>query len=578
MKVDLKCPVESRGASVKVSTKTNLNYAVLKLYNLSEQIITEVEFLARIYDTYGKELGALPVVFRDLEAVPRDFFAQNKAISLEDYPEAKHLVPEFIRIAFDDGSEYVPDGSFVDCTISEPDSEETEKLKFVAGTDAVCYAKDPGEYWICVCGKVNSNDNENCLRCERDKKYVLNNFSSKQSLNNAYDEKIAMDEKAELERFRAIEAAKAERKKKFIKNTILSLAGIVCLALLLLIGRLIYNFGATMVANSEVKKGNYLKAYNLYSSAKSSKIGNASEFVKGNTTSNLLSEGILTEDDENYYYVNRDIEILIENKETKEVTSTGISGLYLNAVGKNLYFLGLDGTINKMDIESQEVTTFEFKEEQTVYGGLSVIGSDIYFVGIETIGTGENAQQTPYLYTFKEGKEPKKVSDIPIYLYNVYKGKIYFLNNADQSQALYMIKDAKSEPELIVEGPIGQFDIKDDLIYYIDYTQSTYPEDFLPNMSINVADLNGSFIKKIVDKEKAITFGFAGNNVIYKVYMENTSALSAVSIDGGEIDSITDHNYQVVNVIGDIAVGLSADNVFERIDLKTGEITEIKAE
>ena len=574
MRIDLKCPVECRGASIKTSTKTNENYAMLKLYNLSERIISEVEFTAKVFDTYGKELGSVPVHLTNLSAEPKDFFAQNKAILLEGFTDAKHITAEFLRITFDDGEEYIPDGSTIDVTMVDPDPEEADRLREVAGQDAVCYAKDPGEYWLCVCGRANENDAEACVRCGRDKKFLLEKFSSRQALNAAYEEKKIADDRAELERFKAIERAKQERKEKLIKNSVKGLIGLLCLAILCVAGYFIYGFTVTQIANSHVKKGNYLKAYNMYSSVNSSSIGKASEHVKGNSPSNLFASGILTEDDKNYYYVNGAVQINIENKETGEVNNTGIRGLSLNAVEGTLYYLNIDDNykIYKLNAETLETVPVSGLEEVTAYS-LAVVGSDIYYVTAEMMGQGEQAQQMPVLYSFREGKKPVKMSDAPIQFFDVYKGKVYFISS-DQTQSIYVLDKAGAEPKMILEGPVGQFEIKDDIIYYLDYTTPADSADGMPVFSINTADMNGNFINKLTGDTKAVNFTFGGDKLYFGNF-SNAMSLASVSVSGGEIETVLEGSYNIINAAGDIAVVLNENGEMIRVDLKTKETSSI---
>ncbi len=575
MKIDLNCPVENRGAVVKTSTKTNESYAILKLYNLSDLQISSVELSAKVYDTYGKELGTIPVNLTDLDAEPKSFFAQNKAISLKDFSEAKHIVPEFNRVVFTDESEYVSDGNYIDITISEPDPAEADRLKEVAGQDAVCYAKDPGEYWLCVCGRPNDNYTERCTRCEREKKYVMDKFSSRQLLNNAYEEKKIADDRAELERYKAIEKNKLERKQRILKNSVRVALGALCLAVLCVVGYFIYSFTVTQIANIHAKNENYLKAYEMYSSVNSSSIGKASEHVRGNSASNLFASGILTEDNKNYYYINAKMQIIIENKETATIKNTGISGLSLNAVDGTLYYISVDDSnkIYKLDPDTLDTLPVNGAEDVTAYS-LSVIGNDIYYFTAESAGEGEQAQQIPVLYKLKEGKKPHKISDLPIQVFDVYKGKTYFITN-DQTRSLCVIDKPGAEPKVIVEGPIYQFEIKDDFIYYLDYTIPADSTDGLPALSINKTDMNGEFISKLTGDHKAVYFLISNDKLYFGDY-SNDVYFSCVSTNGGEISVISETPYNIVNVKGNLAVALDTSGNMVKIDLTTGETTNLQ--
>ena len=86
MQIDLTCPVENRGVTVKNNSQTGEPYALFKLFNLSEQVIDSVLMVVRLYDAYGGEMGNIPVKLTELAAEPKSFFATNKAVSLAEFP------------------------------------------------------------------------------------------------------------------------------------------------------------------------------------------------------------------------------------------------------------------------------------------------------------------------------------------------------------------------------------------------------------------------------------------------------------------------------------------------------------
>ena len=47
MRIDLSCPVENRGVTVKTNSTTNEPYALFRLFNLSEKVVDSVKFVAR---------------------------------------------------------------------------------------------------------------------------------------------------------------------------------------------------------------------------------------------------------------------------------------------------------------------------------------------------------------------------------------------------------------------------------------------------------------------------------------------------------------------------------------------------
>ena len=89
MKIDLSCPVENRGVTVKTNSVSGEPYALCKLFNLSDKVVSGVRLLVHAYDAYGKELTAIEVSLEGLEGQPKSPFAVNKGVSLADAPEAK---------------------------------------------------------------------------------------------------------------------------------------------------------------------------------------------------------------------------------------------------------------------------------------------------------------------------------------------------------------------------------------------------------------------------------------------------------------------------------------------------------
>ena len=82
MQIDLSCPVENQGTIVKTNSETNEPYLLLKLFNLSEKEIAALTFHVLAYDANGGELGTVPVALDGLNAQPKTFFAESKAVSL----------------------------------------------------------------------------------------------------------------------------------------------------------------------------------------------------------------------------------------------------------------------------------------------------------------------------------------------------------------------------------------------------------------------------------------------------------------------------------------------------------------
>ncbi|MBQ3181698.1 MAG: hypothetical protein IJB50_02965, partial [Clostridia bacterium] len=303
MLIDLSCPVENRGISVRTNSETGENYLLLKLFNISEKTITTLNINVKAFDENGNEIASLPVELTELCAIPKEFFAENKAISIADIPEARNFIIEVMRATFEDGEIYEPSE---ENTISYDDSEaplQDALLLRELVPDAVCFSSEHENFWRCTCGRPNFIDSENCVRCGREKAAILTNYSSKTALNNAILEAEEEKKRLKVEE----ELARAAKKKKTIKNIITAAIAVVAVCVLFVIGYFVRIGIVNILAGNAAKDGDYLKAYELYSKVNSSKIAEVTDKVIGNSPSNLMfGAGFLAQDSENLYYITRD--------------------------------------------------------------------------------------------------------------------------------------------------------------------------------------------------------------------------------------------------------------------------------
>lgn len=169
MRIDLSCPIENRGTIVKTNEETGKPYLLLKLFNISDKVISSVTFRVLCYGVNGEELESISVSLEDLNAAPGELFAETKAISLADAEDAKHFVVAIDHAMFEDGESYQPSEAFtVDADESEASFDDILQLrKFVP--EAICFAADHGNYYRCVCGRANLPDAASCVRCNRKK-------------------------------------------------------------------------------------------------------------------------------------------------------------------------------------------------------------------------------------------------------------------------------------------------------------------------------------------------------------------------------------------------------------------------
>lgn len=552
MKIDLSCPVENRGVTVKTNSATNEPYALFKLFNLSEKVVEGVKFTARAYDAYGKELGAIPVELTELSGQPKSPFAVNKGVSLAEISEAKHVVADITEVVFEDGEVYtVLEENMTEINYIQPEYDEVTRLKSVAGSDAACYAQDPGPYWLCVCGRPNKQEDTVCIRCGRDKQTSLNKYSSHDRISKALEEKRQAEELAEQERLAEEARQKELKKKKMMKTALITVCCIVCAAVLATAGWFVYGMIVTKIADGKAAEGNYLEAYEMYRSVNSKNIGNASEKVKGNSFANLIQSGILTADEENLYYIDNNMQITKENRSTGEKATLGeAKGVNLCISGEWLYFMDQNtGALNRIKTDGS-ITESVTDEQISFY---ITIGSDLYYLGEDkdaepAAAQQQQAQQQMSLALYcmdTESKKVKKISTAAFYALDFYKGKIYYIDADNENKLFVMDADGKNARKL-VDQPMYGFVIADDVIYY---TNGNMPEGAtMPDLTLESANLDGSARETLVS-DKAVGLMSAEQGMIYFTTYDDSN-LYQLDTKTKQVSQSPVQNFNVYNIAG----------------------------
>lgn len=478
MLFDLLCPVEVRGTVVKTNSETNVPYLLLKLFNKSDKIIDTLTLNVKVYDATGTELASLPVEFTELSANPKEYFAETKAISLEEIPDAQNFVVEILTAVYDDGEQYeYSEENLVDCDTSEAALADALKLR-ESFPDAVCFAAEYEKYWRCACGTPNHIDAENCNNCDSTKEYMLTNFSSIESL----EAMIAKQKEAE----EAEKAAKKAKTKKTITTTIIV---IVALAVIGVAGYFAKNLVFGLMGNSAAKSGDFAKAYNLYSKANSAKASEYEKYAMGNTPSNLMfGNGFSAEDAENTYFLAFEsnfagTNLIKENKQTGEKTIlTDAAASCLNVSGDYIYFINNEFKPCRMTKDG--ANTEIILDKQLNY--ICVIGNDMYYLGTDYDNDGNltdeqlqalamQGQITAYQRIHKYNIDSKKdvtISTEEVSAFSIYNGRIYYLStdNADDTWSksnLCSMKADGSDIKKHVEAPVMTFHVDGEDIYYV---------------------------------------------------------------------------------------------------------------
>ncbi len=586
MQFDLLCPVENQGVTMKTNSKTGEPYALFKLFNLSGSVIVGVTFMVRAFDGYGGELGEVQVVLDELSAQPKSYFAENKAVSLRDFPDVKHITVDFLEVRFAEGEAYIKEGDLTEISITEPDYDERIRLLSAAGADAQCYAQDAGSHWVCVCGRPNISGVETCLRCGREKDVVMRQFSSKDALTNTLAEQAVAEHQKEEALKEQLAQKKAESRRKRKKVVVTALAVIAALVVLWLVITLLYRGSMMLLGNSAMKKGDYLTAYSRFAAIDNSKkLAEVSEQVRGNSTSNILQSGCLAADEENLYYLDMSYAIHKEEKATGAKTRVGdAEGIFLNVSGDWLYYVdAVTGqAICRTKTDGSETERI-FEDPDGFFYYLTLVGNELYYVSQEPIENltpemqeqlalqgGSGYQTRLYRLTIGE-KKPECVADWNIMVFNCYKDKIYYLEQTER--AVYCMDRNGNNATKLISGPVYSFDILNDTIYYLDGTVNS--ETGMPKLSLEAAELDGTYREPVVNDAMVYVFGFEGEDTYYQEYTDNTSSLFKKT--GTEKTKVAEA-CQMFNVRDGYLMYLTADGRFMKTTFDKSGMEEVVVE
>ena len=180
MKSDLTCPVEIVRVTIQRETEdTNENGQILCLidfFNLSDKVIDSIQMNIICFDAEDQRLGGR-LVRAGAHGEPRENF--SGAFAPEHVENVARVEAAVEKVWYQDGviwrreernvREYSPNAL--------PPGRELDRLRSVAGPDAVGYAREDDTVWLCVCGRANRTSDDRCLRCGRDRAHTVKAYS-----------------------------------------------------------------------------------------------------------------------------------------------------------------------------------------------------------------------------------------------------------------------------------------------------------------------------------------------------------------------------------------------------------------
>lgn len=176
--IDLSCPIELRSYELLNDDFGNIR-AYIRLQNLSKNSITGYSATINWYNALTRARVTENI---SVDHCMIDPMSQFKLIhSTLNRAKIDHVEMYFSSVIYADGSEWKPGvGDLIE--IGEQrllTGAKLDRLKALAGEDAVQYPQIQKEYWRCVCGRINMLTDDRCIRCQRDRNRVLKEFNSR---------------------------------------------------------------------------------------------------------------------------------------------------------------------------------------------------------------------------------------------------------------------------------------------------------------------------------------------------------------------------------------------------------------
>ncbi len=241
MRIDLKCPAEVAAAEMGRGEESWIR---LVLRNLTDQGIDSCEATVRILDREGEEIGRTVHRARALKGRAHGIFPMMVPTEIPENAAGVYAVLD--KIWFDDHDVWRRDpGKEKEYEPNQlPPGNELNALKYVAGDGAVGFPSQQAELWVCVCGRPNSNREQLCRRCGRQREAVFQLYNRDAVLRQVSQRERQLDletrgareETARLQRIREEEFDRKQARRRRQKRLWGALALAAALAVLSLWG------------------------------------------------------------------------------------------------------------------------------------------------------------------------------------------------------------------------------------------------------------------------------------------------------------------------------------------------------
>lgn len=209
----------------EITKENNDNlYISCKIYNAGCKAIRAVKIIAQGFNSFGDRVKIngteeFELIIQDLNIAANDEKQIYERIKLIDNSIRK-LNMRIVQISYADGTVETAKEQYLVHNNQEPLEDKFIPMVRKENSDAMYYMIDTYDYWQCVCGYVNKNTKEKCIKCSmiksNAKKYckdrILDTYHS--FLKNEEDKEKRQREQA------ALYAINQEKSKKALKRSV----------------------------------------------------------------------------------------------------------------------------------------------------------------------------------------------------------------------------------------------------------------------------------------------------------------------------------------------------------------------
>lgn len=180
MKSDLTCPVEITGVEIRRENEQDAEngqiVCLIDFLNLAAREVSSIQMNIICYDQDDRRLGGR-LVRASVFGEPKGAFTGS---FMPEHVDGTARVESSVeKVWYSDGVMWRRDERNVreyDANLL-PEGRELDRLRAVAGPDARGYARQDDTVWMCVCGRANRTSEDVCMRCGRERAYVMEMYS-----------------------------------------------------------------------------------------------------------------------------------------------------------------------------------------------------------------------------------------------------------------------------------------------------------------------------------------------------------------------------------------------------------------